>query len=73
MARISIPVSAIEFEEGGDTIWVQSALGCTTLRIKTFSPLKIIQRRCGDGTPTHGDAACSGPIVICLGTDADRA
>ena len=34
MSRVQIPVGLLEFEEGGDTIWIQGATGGTTMRIK---------------------------------------
>ncbi len=65
--RIVIAVACIEFNEGGNTLWVQG-YGGTVLRIKTDG--KITSSACASGpSVSHFDLAVSGDIRICLGQD----
>lgn len=64
MPRVVVPALAIEFEEGGDTLWVQG-LGGTLLRIKTSG--KITSEDCPTSPFSHGDVAINQNINICLG------
>jgi hypothetical protein len=68
MARITIPVAAIEFDEDGHTLWVQ-ALGGTVLRIKTHG--KITTEQCTSNPVSHADIVVEGDINICLSDDAE--
>lgn len=68
MARITIPVAAIEFDEHGNTLWVQ-ALGGTVLRIKTRG--KIITEQCTNNPVSHADVIVEEDITICLSGDAE--
>lgn len=77
MARVQIPVSVIEFDERGRTIWVQSPNGGTVLRIQL--PVGIRTSRCEDTADTsHMDIAVTMPQygglippTFCLAKDAD--
>ena len=63
--RIMIPVSAVEFVVGGNTIWVQGENG-TVLRIQTPLGCKIsIQREC-ENICSHADFQTKGNVTICL-------
>ena len=58
--RVLIPVGAIEFNVGSNTIWIQSPQGGTTLRLKcTGSPI------------SHSDIMVDGDINFCLSDDAE--
>lgn len=65
--RIGIAVAAIEYNEGGNTLWVQG-YGGTVLRIKTDG--KITSSACANSpSVSHADLDVSGDIHICLGQD----
>lgn len=63
MSRVEIPVALVEFEEGGHTIWVQSAAG-TVLRIKCTGKI-VVDERCQNNV-AHADMMVQGDIDICL-------
>lgn len=69
MARVRIPVSLLEFEEGGDTIWVHGPHGGTTMRIKTMG--KIVTDECNTSPVSHCDIMVNEDIDFCLSEDAD--
>lgn len=65
---VTIPVTALEFREGGNTLWIHGPAGGTVLRLKTLDG-KITSTPCQDGTfESHGDALIKGDLKICLGT-----
>lgn len=68
--RIKIPVCELEFEEGGDTIWVHSPKGMTVLRIKSMGGIECSE--CLDNLVSHGDILVHDPIRICVHPE-DRA
>lgn len=68
MSRIVIPVTAMEFEEGGNTIWFHSPFGGTTFRIKTMG--KIVMERCSVSPLSHGDLVVDQDINMCVSEDA---
>ena len=68
MSRIQIEVGLIEFDEGGNTIWIQSPLGGTTMRIKCTG--KIITDQCKDSPLSHCDIIVNGDIQFCISDDA---
>ncbi len=59
-----IPVLALEFQEGGDTLWVHG-LGGTVLRIKTMGG-KITSKRCELSPVSHADIMIKGDVEICV-------
>lgn len=63
--QIVIPVAAIEFHEGGHTIWVQSVFG-TVLRLKCTGKIKV-NRKCSN-LVDHADAIIQGDMEICMPT-----
>ena len=63
MARVTIPVACIEYEEGGNTLWVQGPEGATVLRIKTMG--KITSTRCQTSPVPHADVIVREDIVVC--------
>ena len=69
MPRIKIPVCELEFEEGGDTIWVQSPLGATVLRIKAVGGIAIVN--CETSPVSHLDLVVP-EAEFCLADDAER-
>jgi len=66
--QIVIPVSAIEFHNGGNTIWVHSKQGATTLRIKCSGKINVEQ--CQDSPVSHSDILIEGDINFCISKDA---
>ena len=68
MARIEVPVALLEFEEGGNTIWIHGPMGATVLRIKTMG--KIITEKGCENVCSHADIMVKEDIEICL-TDED--
>ncbi len=64
MSRVTLPALAVEFDEGGNTLWVQG-LGGTLLRIKTEG--KITTTECVSSPLSHGDLNITQDIEICIG------
>jgi hypothetical protein len=60
---VIIPVLAIEFREGGNTLWVHDRNG-TVLRLKTLNGT-ITSKSCQSPT-SHGDAFIQGDLEICI-------
>mgnify|MGYP000327252793 CR=1 FL=1 len=72
MARIRIPVSYLEFEEDGNTIWIHDKTGtATVLRLMTRSSGKIVTTRCESNPCSHVDAVTDYQIVVCLAGDVE--
>lgn len=68
---VMIPVSAIEFREGGNTLWIHGPQGGTVLRLKSFDGV-ITSKQCQSGAPgSHGDAIIKGNLEICLSSSSD--
>ena len=63
----TIPVDALQFYEGGHTMWVHSSTGGTVLRIKATGRVKAAQ--CTTSPITHVDVIVNGDIEICVGGD----
>ncbi len=68
--RVIIPVVALEFHEGGNTIWIHGPQGGTTLRIKTRG--KITSSQCVTSPVSHGDILVQEDIHLCIGKDEDE-
>lgn len=66
----TIPAVAIEFNEGGNTLWVHG-LGGTVLRIKTLDG-KITTTACKNSPTSHADLVVTGDIEFCLGPDEGK-
>ena len=63
---VIIPVTAIEFREGGNTLWIHGPQGGTVLRLKTLDGA-ITSKRCANGgSISHGDAIIQGDLEICV-------
>ena len=63
---VMIPVAAIEFREGGNTLWIHGPQGGTVLRLKTVDGA-ITSKRCANGgSISHGDAIIQGDLEICV-------
>lgn len=65
---IQIPAAQIEFNEGGNTIWVHSPIGATILRIKTTGKITV-DGKC-ENVCSHSDMVVKEDIHICLSEDA---
>lgn len=66
--RVQIPAGMVEFVNGGHTIWVQSADGATTIRIKCSGRILIDQ--CQNSPVSHCDILVEGDINFCISNDA---
>lgn len=62
MPRIQLAAVGLEFEEGGNTIWVHGS-GGTLLRIKCTG--RIMVRSCS-APSAHADAIVAGDIEFCV-------
>lgn len=62
--RHQVPVAQLEFDDGGNTIWIHNANGETVLRLKTVKKIEV-QRDCINCC-AHTDIITPHPIVICL-------
>jgi len=67
---IQIPAAQIEFNEGGNTIWVHSPLGGTILRIKTMGKITV-NAEC-ENICSHSDMIVKEDIHVCLSEDAKK-
>lgn len=68
--RIEIPVGLVEFHAGSNTIWIQSAEGATTMRIKCSGKINVEQ--CKDSPVSHCDIYLQGDINFCISNDAQK-
>ena len=66
MARILLEAVGLEFEEGGNTIWIHGPDGGTLLRIKCSG--QITTKRCASPI-AHADVIVDGDIEFCVPTD----
>ena len=62
--RREIEVALMEFEEGGNTIWVHSIQGATVLRIKCSGQI-IAHDKCAN-LVAHSDIFVPGDIDVCI-------
>ena len=79
MSRIEIPVALLEFDEGGNTLWVHSPEGATVLRVKIAGKFQVT--RCDENAfSSHADitmhrdgypGARDGDVTFCLAKDAE--
>lgn len=67
MARVQLEAIGLEFEEGGNTIWIHGP-GGTVLRIKCSGRVRV--SRCTAPTP-HADVRVMGDITFCVPSDAN--
>lgn len=67
--RVSIPVSVLEFEDNGNTLWIHGPAGGTILRIKTTGRIKT--SHCKVSPNSHADMLVKDDINICLSGDAN--
>jgi hypothetical protein len=65
MPRVLLEALGLEFEEGGNTIWIHGS-GGTLLRIKCSG--KITTKACAAPT-AHADVSVPGDIEFCLPPD----
>lgn len=65
---IQIPAAMIEFNEGGNTIWVHGPMGATILRVKTMGKIKV-NGEC-ENICSHSDIVVKDDIEMCLSDDA---
>ena len=65
--RVTILVNEVEFNVNGNTLWVQSPLGGTVLRIKCSGKINV--EKCQDNPVSHTDILVAGDINICLSDD----
>jgi len=62
--RHNIEACEIEFYEGGNTIWVHSALGATVLRIQCTGQIEV--RKACENPVAHSDIQVQGNIDVCV-------
>lgn len=68
---VMIPVSAIEFREGGNTLWIHGPQGGTVLRFKTLNGA-ITSKSCQFSPISHGDGIIQGDLEICIATNTEE-
>lgn len=61
---VEIPVSMLEYREGGNTLWVHGPDGCTILRLKVTGA--ITSQRCDTSPVAHADAVLEGDLTMCV-------
>lgn len=67
-SQIKIPVGELSFVVQGNTIWIHSPEGGTTLRIKCTGKINV--DRCKDSPLSHCDIMAQGDINFCISKDA---
>ena len=65
---VKIPVSFLEFNVDGNTIWIHDRRGGTAFRIKTKGKIKIDV--CNNSPLSHGDLIVDQDIDICISENA---
>jgi hypothetical protein len=66
-ARYCIDVLCVEFDDGGNTLWVQGRTG-TVLRIKLSGKIKV--DLCPESlSGSHADVEAQGDMRFCVGND----
>lgn len=65
--RLQIKAAVLEFNVGGNTIWVQSPEGGTIFRIKCSG--KITTEQCQNSPVSHSDIIVEGDIHFCVSKD----
>jgi len=71
MSRYAIPAVLIEFDEGGNTLWVHGPQGATILRIKLLRGRFKVQKNC-ENICAHADMQIpEGDVTVCLTDDYD--
>ncbi len=60
----------VEFNEGGNTIWVHSPSGATILRIKTTGRINV-RSEC-ENVCSHADMIVNGDIEVCYVPEIKR-
>lgn len=65
MARVQLEAVGLEFDEGGNTIWIHG-LGGTLLRIKCSGRIRV--NECSAPT-AHADVMVHGDIAFCVPVD----
>ena len=68
---VIIPVTAIEFREGGHTLWIHGPEGGTILRLKTLNG-EITSKHCQSSPISHGDAIIQGDLEICIAANTEE-
>jgi hypothetical protein len=66
MARIQLEAAGLEFEEGGNTVWIHGPDGGTLLRIKCSG--RITTKSCASPI-AHADVIVAGDIEFCVPVD----
>jgi hypothetical protein len=61
--RIEVPVAQLEFEDGGNTIWVHNEDGATVLRIKAG---KVVAKMGCENVCAHADLVVQGTVEVCI-------
>lgn len=64
--RVEIPLVGMEFDDGGNTIWVHGDRGGTVLRVKTKGTIHV---RDGCELVSHSDIVVDGDIHFCVSDD----
>lgn len=63
-----IPAAQIDFDD--HTLWVQSPIGATILRIRC--PDGISMHKCQSNPVSHADLVVKGPVALCVSDDLDK-
>ncbi len=65
---VKIPVSSLEFNVDGNTIWIHDCEGGTAFRIKTKGKIKVDV--CNNSPLSHGDLIVEQDIEMCISENA---
>lgn len=71
--NVRIAVAELEFNEGGDTLWIHSPLGATVLRLKfnhSITSQLCLPCPASHVSVSHADILIDQSLSICLGRDA---
>jgi hypothetical protein len=70
MSRVTIPLLALEFDIGGNTIWIHDTIGGTAMRIKTKGKITVDQ--CVSSPLSHCDMIVDKDVHFCLSKNAEQ-
>jgi hypothetical protein len=70
VTRHCLRALGVEFDEGGNTLWIQGEHG-TLLRIKTTGTITTKRCRGGPAGYAHGDVQAVGDVEICIDPNVD--
>lgn len=64
--RIKVPVAELEFDVGGNTLWVHSPAGATVLRLKLEGGKFLVDDKCVNSVAHVDVISQEGDVTVCV-------